>query len=161
MIGERGGSSATLEQGVELIEIHKAELRAAVRADILDHLATHSEWHANDLRVDVTGHANVVGATVNGLSKSGLIEKTGEWRPATAPASHGRESRVWRLRRGGDGRTHPQSRASVGQPAVISPTGEPGGSRLDETAVAPTLFQLDPDPPPAPGHVDLDQREAA
>lgn len=84
---------------------------------------------------------------------------------------------------GGDGRTHNRS-ASVGQPAVISPSGDAGGSRLDEPAAAPslpaemtgdrngaerdgetvpapTLFEMKTDPRPSPGHVDLDQREVA
>lgn len=96
-LGERGGRTRSLRDGTELIETHKPDLAAAVRTDILDHLATHPKWHANDLRIDVTGSSNVVGATINGLRQSGLIEKTGEWRAATAVASHGRESRVWRL----------------------------------------------------------------
>lgn len=150
-LGERGGVTVTLEDGMELIETYKADLAAAVRADILDHLDRYPEWHANDLRVDVTGHSNVVGATVNGLARTGLIVKTGEWRPATAVASHGRESRVWRLARGcGDGR-------SLDQPAVISPSGDGGGNGLDEPVPAP-LFVLDPDPPVRPGIYDREDQ---
>lgn len=183
--GERGGTTTSLPEAQQLIEQHKAQLTAAVRADILDHLHHHGVWHADDLRVDLTGHRNILGAVVIGLINRGIIRETGERRRSTAPASHGRKSNCYRLTQGGgDGRTQSKQRTSVGQPAVISPPGESGGSQLDEMAAAPslpvemtggrngaehggetvpapTLFEMKPDPVPAPGHVDLDQRKAA
>lgn len=186
MVGERGGGFETFEAASALLHTFKDDWAAAVRADILQHLEHHAEWHRDDLQLILPPDSkNVLGAVVNGLVRSGRIEETGERRASAEPAAHGRRSNVYKtsgcgyrsrtdrnvkglrsvrpddVRGGGDGRSQTQTCASEGQPTVISPTGEPGGSRLDETAVAPTLFQLDPDPPPAPGHVDLDQREAA
>lgn len=149
-LGERGGRTATLEAGIDLIEIHKGELAAAVRADILRHLESHVEWHRDDLTVHLPADSkNVLGAVVNGLVRSGRIVETGERRRSAEPAAHGRRSSVYR--RGGDGR--PQSGASVGRPAVISPSGDGGGNGLDEPVPAP-LFVLDPDPPKRPGFYD-------
>ena len=98
MIGERGGSTATFQDGADLIDLHKGNLKARVRADILDWLESHPTWHANDLRVAVPANSrNVMPAVLAGLTRSGLIEKTGERRKATAKASHGRDSNVFRL----------------------------------------------------------------
>ncbi len=98
MIGERGGSTATLDEGIARIEQHKPILSNAIRFDILDWLETHPEWHRNHLRVAVPADSkNAVGAVVNALIRSGKIEETGERRKSSDPASHGRKSNVYRL----------------------------------------------------------------
>jgi len=97
-LGERGGFTATAEQGFALVEQHKPVLSNAIRFDILDWLENHSSWHRNDLRVDVPPESkNAVGAVVNGLIRSGRIVETGERRKSSDPASHARKSNVYRL----------------------------------------------------------------
>lgn len=100
MIGERGGSTATLEAGVALIEEHRASLAQSIRDDILSWLTQYGEWHRNNLRVEVPADSkNAVGAVVIGLINSGVIEETGERRKSDDPASHGRKSNCYRFRR--------------------------------------------------------------
>ena len=102
MVGERGGVTATAEEGFALVEQHKPVLSNAIRYDILDWLESHSTWHRNDLRVDVPPESkNAVGAVVNGLIRSGKIVETGERRKSSDPASHGRKSNCYRLTGGG------------------------------------------------------------
>jgi hypothetical protein len=99
LIGERGGSTATFEEGQDLIEAQKIHWREAIRTDILETLDVAGEWHADDLiTLGVPADCkNVIGAAVGALVNRGLIEETGERRKSTAPESHGRKSNVYRL----------------------------------------------------------------
>lgn len=99
MIGERGGSTATLEAGAALINEHKASLAQSIREDILSWLDIYPTWHRDNLRVKVPADSkNAVGAVVNGLIRGGAIEETGERRPSSDPASHRRKSSVYQLK---------------------------------------------------------------
>lgn len=123
-VGERGGTAATLEEGVRLIAMFKGDLATAVRVDILDHLESASTWHRDDLRVILPPQSkNVLGAVVNGLVRSGRIVETGERRPSAEPAAHGRRSAVYRLSQvsGGDPERVGRDTVSLDGPAVSAP----------------------------------------
>lgn len=153
MSGERGGTTPTLDQAQRFILAHKGNLAAQIRADILDWLETHDEWHANDLRVPVPADSrNVMPAVVAGLVGGKVIEKTGERRKATAKASHGRDSNVFRLTAGGMGserEVHPaassESKSSVSPLPAASKSGPvtPDASSDGLTVVA---SQQEPEP---------------
>ncbi len=147
-IGERGGSTSTLEQGQALIQEHKASLAMAIRNDILIHLEQYGEWHRDNLSIEVPAESkNAVGAVVSGLIKSGKIEETGERRRSSDPASHGRKSNVYRLR-AGDSRSGP---AWVSAPATsgseperaVGRTGTGGSSEGGEPSEPARLFEIE------------------
>lgn len=183
-LGERGGTTSSLKEASDLIETHKDDLAAAVRADILDHLESRPEWHRDDLRVQLPAASkNVLGAVVNGLVRSGRIVETGERRASSEPAAHGRRSSVYRLSTSSGGHIPPgRKRDTVSTDAVsVSPNTSPaakeqvrtpaeltggrdagGGRESNERGSNPpatgTLFDL---PADRPGMADLDQRKAA
>jgi len=98
MTGERGGNTASLEDGVRLIETHKGFISRVIRDDILDWLSTNGTWHRDDLRVHVPAESkNAIGAAVISLVRQGRIVETGERRKSSDPASHGRKSNVYRV----------------------------------------------------------------
>lgn len=160
MLGERGGTTASVEEARELQEEMKPFWSKAIRAAILNALEACGEFHADDLlTLGIPADCkNIVGAQINALVKSGRIEETGERRKSTAPESHGRKSNVYRLRRGGSsekGNSSPcQSAAATSGEGVDTPGGD--GSSPAVTAL-PTLFEVEPS---RPGHIDLDQRAA-
>jgi hypothetical protein len=132
MVGERGGSTVTAEQGFALVEQHKPVLSNAIRFDILDWLESHSTWHRNDLRVDVPPESkNAVGAVVNGLIRSGRIVETGERRKSSDPASHARKSNVYRLMVGAG-----SSEVEEASVAVSSGPGPAAGDIADSPEVS-------------------------
>jgi hypothetical protein len=147
-VGERGGSTASLEQGQALIEEHKASLSLAVRNDILIHLEQNGEWHRDNLTIEVPASSkNVVGAVVSGLISSGLIQETGERRRSSDPASHGRKSNVYRLRSRSGGSDHSQASApaiSGSEPdRAVGSTGTKGSSEGEEPSETARLFELE------------------
>lgn len=153
MLGERGGTTASLNDARRFIEAHKGDRVAQLRSDILDWLDTHAEWHVNDLRVPDPDR--IIGSVVAGLIAQRRIEKTGERRKATAKASHGRDSNVFRLSTGGRGRRkHPAACREPKVEAVAELSPEVGtGDRVSSPA---RLFEM----PEEPGLIDLDQRAA-
>jgi hypothetical protein len=48
-LGERGGTTATFQEGVDRIEASKAHWSAAIRAYVLETADIHGEVHADDL----------------------------------------------------------------------------------------------------------------
>lgn len=137
-LGERGGSTRSLDEGIELIEQHRASLAQSLRADIVAYLSEHGEWHRDNLRVTVPADSkNAVGAVVNGLIRSGVIVETGERRKSADPASHARKSNVYRLRRsaksGGPGNTD-LGDSSVPSGGAVEEFG--GGKVKPESSVA-------------------------
>ncbi|MEV8474887.1 hypothetical protein [Streptomyces sp. NPDC051173] len=56
------------------------------------------EWSCNDLRDQLPeqGHG-FLGAAINALRASGVIEHTGQMTFSTSPATHGHRISVWRL----------------------------------------------------------------
>lgn len=161
-LGERGGTTATLEAGVGLIETHKPDWAAAVRADILRHLQHHPTWHRDNLDVPLPADSkNVLGAVVAGLIRAGRIEETGERRASAEPAAHGRRSAVYRLATQVSGVSPPSpSPGKGGAGPGRSHTAVPATPPTDDEFETPTLFTVEP-VPTGPGHIDLDQRKAA
>jgi hypothetical protein len=175
VIGERGGTTASLDEARDLQEAHKATWSQAIRLEILEVLETQPEVHADDLlTLGIPPDCkNIVGAQFNALVRSGRIVETGERRKSAAPESHGRKSNVYRLRQvqeSGLARSAMELGAAGGSPrggssdhieasqcldaAAIS--GEVGGGTSSAPAALPTLFEVEE----PPGHIDLDQRAA-
>lgn len=101
-LGSRGGVTRSLEEGQALIEDHKADEARFVRESILRVALRSGEVHADDLSGLEVSSPNVIGAQINALARSRLLEKLNrrgavEHRKARAKASHGRASYVWRL----------------------------------------------------------------
>lgn len=99
MIGECGGSTATLTEAEELMEAHKALWSQTIRLAILESLEIHGLYHADDLlTLGIPADCkNIVGAQTNALVRQGLMEETGERRSTSDPAGHGRRSAVYRI----------------------------------------------------------------
>lgn len=189
MLGERGGGFETFEAAAALLQTFKGDWSAAVRADILQHLESHPEWHRDDLRVQLPADSkNVLGAVVNGLVRSGRIVETGERRASSEPAAHGRRSSVYRLSTvsGGhippgrkrdtvslDGPAVPASphashpaKEGVGTPAELTGGRDAGGGREPNESTSqgsspPATGTLFDLASDRPGMTDLDQRKAA
>jgi hypothetical protein len=129
VIGERGGSTATLTEAEELMEAHKALWSQTIRLAILESLEIHGLYHADDLlTLGIPADCkNIVGAQTNALVRQGLMEETGERRSTSDPAGHGRRSAVYRITDLGRNklRPHQGSGESLGGPE----TGSRGGSR--------------------------------
>lgn len=124
-LGERGGFTATAEQGFDAIETFKHSIADQVRLDILGWLEGHSTWHRDDLRIPLaSADKNVLGAVVNGLIRSGKIVETGERRKSSDPAAHGRKSNVYRLKTRTDGNTvssgHRSGSGGIADPPEVS-----------------------------------------
>jgi hypothetical protein len=141
MIGERGGTTATLEEGEALIHEHKASLALAIRNDILIHLDQYESWHRDNLTIEIPAESkNALGAVVSGLISSGLIEETGERRKSSDPAAHGRKSNVYRRRAGSDGRAI-TSKVHVGLTVTGGSAPVISGPVSDERTAGPTGVQ--------------------
>ena len=146
-LGERGGVTASAEEGFALVETHKPVLSNAIRFDILDWLESHSTWHRNDLRVEVPADSkNAVGAVVSGLISSGAIVETGERRKSADPASHSRKSNVYRLAgaRGSQVGTRSCTSAvsSSGSDRTVGEAATRGGQ--SSAGVSPSCAPVDP-----------------
>jgi hypothetical protein len=163
VIGERGGTTASLDEARELQEAHRAHWSAAIRAEIMNVLELHPEVHADDLlTLGIPPDCkNIVGAQFNALVRSGRIVETGERRKSAAPESHGRKSNCYKLRqvqKSGLARSEVDLGAAGGSPrggssdhieasqcldaAAIS--GEVGGGTSSAPAALPTLFEVEP-----------------
>jgi hypothetical protein len=134
LIGERGGSTATFEEGQDLIEAQKIHWREAIRTDILETLDVAGEWHADDLiTLGVPADCkNVIGAAVGALVNRGLIEETGDRRKSTAPESHGRKSNVYRLTTKGRQKLRPTNQVTAGESLGGPEKASRGGSSAGE-----------------------------
>lgn len=144
MVGERGGTTATLEAGIALVEEHKASLAQSIREDILAWLSQYPSWHRDNLRIEIPADSkNALGAVVNGLIRSGVIEETGERRASSDPASHRRKSSVYRL-------TEPRTasfpravQAGTDEPGETQETGQVGGAHNSLASPTYRLFEID------------------
>jgi hypothetical protein len=102
--GSRGGPQPpmTLAIAQSLFETWRKHEYGWVRAHIIETAGRRGEYHADNSAELQVAEPNVIGAAVNALAKSGLIEKLNaegrmEHRRARAAASHARASYVWRL----------------------------------------------------------------
>jgi len=58
----------------------------------------HDEWSCNQLRAELPELAHgFLGAVINALRSSGVIEHTSQYVPSTSAATHGHPIAVWRL----------------------------------------------------------------
>lgn len=94
--GERGGTTATVEEGVAVLETQKGSEIARVCGAIMQHALNHPEVHADDVAHLEVSSRNVIGAAFRDLVKEGLIEKTGGRKRTEQKAGHGRSSYVYR-----------------------------------------------------------------
>jgi hypothetical protein len=138
LIGERGGSTATLTEAEELMEAHKALWSQTIRLAILESLEIHGLYHADDLlTLGIPADCkNIVGAQTNALVRQGLMEETGERRSTSDPAGHGRRSAVYRITDLGIKKLRPVNQVCPGEGVVETPavlggpeTGSRGSSR--------------------------------
>lgn len=163
-VGERGGRTATAEQGFEAIETFKHTIADQVRADILGWLDGHATWHRDNLRVPLApADKNAVGAVVGGLVSSGVIVETGERRKSADPASHGRKSNVFKLQRSGNVAPSNSGNADEGG-VVMEPEknraglgrapARTGGSRVGTETSAASSSGSNLGGDPGPGSID-------
>ncbi|MBN8866011.1 MAG: hypothetical protein J0H98_00510 [Solirubrobacterales bacterium] len=143
-LGDRGGNTRSLEEARALFRTHKAELTHAIEQDILEHLDTHDEWHADDLTVEIPADSpNALGSVVGRLVKTGALVEVGR-RASKRVAAHSRKSGVYR-------------RGSVGGSEGASE--QASSSAAANTASDPDSEVLRLFDPPAAGHYD--ESEAA
>lgn len=99
MIGERGGTTVSLEQAEALHLEHRREWSARIRWRIAEVLVDTGRFHADDL-VDLdipADHKNIVGASVGAAVRKGHMVETGVRRRTSDPAGHGRRSAVYEV----------------------------------------------------------------
>lgn len=170
MIGERNGTTASLEEARELQEAHKALWSQTIRQAILETLEVHGTYHADDLlTLGIPAECkNIVGAQTNAIVRQGLMAETGERRSTSDPAGHGRRSAVYRITEKGRAklRPHQETGESLGGPETASrgssqeveclttsqrqPSAATSGTGADTrsgdgsraVAAPPTLFEL-------------------
>lgn len=146
-LGERGGTTSSLKEASDLIETHKDDLAAAVRADILDHLESHPEWHRDDLRVQLPADSKVSGGHIPPGRKRDTVSTV---TPAVSVSP----------------KSSPAAKERVDTPAELTGGRDAGGGREPNESTSQgsnppatgTLFDL---PADRPGMADLDQRKAA
>lgn len=100
--GIRGGTTESLEEAQGLYDAHRHNEKEQLRAFILRVAYAKGEVHADDCADLDLSSVNMIGAQINALAKSGLLQKLNargapEHRKARAKASHGRASYVWSL----------------------------------------------------------------
>jgi hypothetical protein len=131
MIGERNGTTASLEEARELQEAHKALWSQTIRQAILETLEVHGTYHADDLlTLGIPADCkNIVGAQTNAIVRQGLMAETGERRSTSDPAGHGRRSAVYRITKKGRTklRPHQGTGESLGGPETASRGGGSAG----------------------------------
>lgn len=130
-LGVRGGSTASLAEGMNLIDANKAVEAERVKLAIMRHAWAAGEFHADDAADWQVSEPNIIGAQVNALARGGLIEKlnrhgAAEHRKGAAKAAHGRASYVWRLTERGRERALSHARAESRRAAseLAHETGE-------------------------------------
>jgi hypothetical protein len=96
VIGQATPATLTLETATALIEKWKAQEFGWVRALVVTLARIHHEYHA-DLLIGMEVHAPAVGAAINSLSKSGLLEKASHEPRQTKNPTSRRASYPWRL----------------------------------------------------------------
>lgn len=130
MIGERGGSTATLEEAEELLEARKANWSATIRLSILESLEIHGRFHASDLlTLGIPADCkNCVGAQVMAVVRQGLMEETGQRISSPDPAGHGRRSAVYRITEAGSNKLRHADQGCRGEGARGEPDAGLGAS---------------------------------
>ena len=147
MIGERGGTTGSLEEARRLHREYKAEWCLKIKWRIVKCLVENGEFHASDL-VDLEipeGCKNVIGSSIGAAVKKGIMLETGERRSSIDQAGHGRKSAVY-------------APNPAGKKALVA-----RWERHKALLPPPEPEQLfDPEPTfDGPNHFDLDQRDAA
>lgn len=145
--GERGGTTTSLQEAERLHDEYRFEWRKTIKWRIVKCLVENGEFHASDL-VDLEipeDCKNVIGSSIGAAVRKGIMIETGERRSSTDSAGHGRKSAVY-------------APNPAGKKALVA-----RWRRHKALLPPPEPEQLfDPDPKfDGPGHIDLDQRDAA
>jgi len=130
--GIRGGTTGSLREGAEVIELHRREASELIESAIWDALRARGEFHADDLLgCEIPADAlNAIGARVGAMVTRGYMREIGR-RKSTNPASHGRKSNLYEITPAG----RAELRRRVGVGAGV-PVGQPraGGSAAPDSA---------------------------
>lgn len=102
--GSRGGRPATAPDAqaeLDRITAHYQDTRSTEFGDVCAWIvrtaSDRGEYHGDDAAEWALVNRNALGLAVRHLTRNGIIEPTGEHRPSTARAAHGRRSYVYRL----------------------------------------------------------------
>jgi len=100
--GTRGGTVGSLPEAQELFTRWRAEEWGWLKETIVRLADQYGEYHADHLSTVAFDQPNIIGAVVNSLARSGVIEKLNadgvpEHRRSISSAAHRRHSWVWRL----------------------------------------------------------------
>lgn len=100
-LGSRGGRTDTDPDVLDRITAVYQQTRSSEFGDvcrwIVNEAATRGEYHADAAADWQITQRNLLGIAVRHLVTNGVLEQTGEHRPAAAAASHRRRSYVYRL----------------------------------------------------------------
>jgi hypothetical protein len=145
MIGERGGSTATLTEAEELMEAHKALWSQTIRQAIFESLEIEGYFHADDLlTLGIPPDCkNIVGAQVNALVRQGYMAETGERRSTSDPAGHGRRSAVYRITDLGKTKLRPLNQVTAGESLGGPAMASRGGSSTEGIYRSPSPVNPD------------------
>jgi hypothetical protein len=134
MIGERGGTTSSLDEARERQEAHKALWSQTIRQAILETLEVHGTYHADDLlTLGIPAECkNIVGAQTNAIVRQGLMAETGERRSTSDPAGHGRRSAVYRITEKGRTKLRSTNQVTAGESLGGPETGSRGGGSAGE-----------------------------
>lgn len=95
--GSRGGTTASLKEAERLYWKWRRDEYGWLSLRVLEIAYRTGEFHGDALEDVKLKERSIVGAVVNGLVRSSLLETTGEHRRSRTEASHGRRSYVYRL----------------------------------------------------------------
>jgi len=160
-LGVRGGTTDSLAEAQQLQGDFKAQEAERIRRMILLVAADLGEFHADHAASWEVSEPNVIGAQVNALARMGLLEKRNragevEHRKASATASHGRASYVWRLSAKGRSFLNDTLPASGG---IVRPS-PPAQSEAGSAPMTEPLEGLRPEPTRARSYGDPEDDDA-